>query len=317
MRHLHYIMPTLLVLWFVDQWLSHDRRVGWERNAMRGYEWRWTKADGRTVLVLGSSTTADWLGANYLAPLLDVSPNQVLDAHVNGCHQDCSHAIVRRAAREDRHFALTLVGINQFQQCDDLHPKRILQQHTLLPTRDVPRALALHAHGEQPLLAAGRLLGNALSGAYGDTLFLQSEWREELLGKPDPARAYRWYTTLPPPKRPPPFCDYAPERVAYKLAVTAAMLDDLGELSDDVVVVLLPDVSLSQLDDPVRAHAWQAHRAAHQELAAQRPFVTLIDLSEGGASRPADFTDGFHVSRRGKRAQQELFARELAAAGLP
>jgi hypothetical protein len=253
MRHLHYIMPTLLVLWFVDQWLSHDRRVGWERNAMRGYEWRWTKADGRTVLVLGSSTTADWLGANYLAPLLDVSPNQVLDAHVNGCHQDCSHAIVRRAAREDRHFALTLVGINQFQQCDDLHPKRILQQHTLLPTRDVPRALALHAHGEQPLLAAGRLLGNALSGAYGDTLFLQSEWREELLGKPDPARAYRWYTTLPPPKRPPPFCDYAPERVAYKLAVTAAMLDDLGELSDDVVVVLLPDVSLSQLDDPVRA----------------------------------------------------------------
>lgn len=317
MRLLHTLVPTLLALWFVDQWLSEDRRVGWERNAMRNFEWRWTKAEGRTVLVLGSSTTADWLDAKLLAPLLDVPPTQVLDAHVNGCHQDCAHAIVRRSAREERRFELAFYGVNQFQQCDDLHPKRILQQHTLLPTVDLPRALALHARGEQPLLAVGRLLGNALSGAYGDTNALQAEWREELLGEPDPEQAHRWYAPAPPPKAPPPFCGYAPERVAYKLAVTAAMLDDLGELSDRVVVVLLPDVSLSQLYDPVRAHAWQAHREAHRRLAEERPFVTLIDLGEGGAHEPRDFTDGVHTSRRGKRLQQRLFARKLAAAGLP
>ncbi len=315
MRHLLYIVPILLALWFVDQCLSRDRSVGWERNAMRGFQWHWTKADGRSVLLIGSSTAVDWLPPEYLAPLLGVSRHQILDAHVNGCHQDCAHAIVRRAALEQRHFKLTILGVNQFQQCDDLHPKRILQQHTLLPTRDWPRALALHARGEQPLLAAGRLLGNTLSGAYGDTAFLQSQWRDALLGPRNPKRAHRWYTAQAPTKAR-PFCDYAPARVAYKLAVTAALLDDLGEQSDRVVLVLLPDVSLSQLDDPSRRAAWEAHRAAHQQLAARRPFVTLIDLSNDGARLPADFKDGFHLSKRGIYLQQQLFARELAAAGL-
>jgi hypothetical protein len=317
MRHLLYIVPILLALWFIDQCLSNDRRVGWERNAMRGFEWRWTKADGRKILLLGSSTAVDWLPPGYLAPLLRVSQPQLLDAHVNGCHQDCAYAIVRRAVQEQRRFELAVFGVNQFQQCDDLHPKRSLQQHTLMPTRDLPRALALHARGEQPLLAAGRLLGNILSGAYGDTAFLQSQWREALLGSRDPRRAHRWYSARAPEKAPPPFCDYAPARVAYKLAVTAAMLDDLGRISERVVLVLLPDVSLSQLDEPGRAAAWEAHRAAHVRLAAQRPFVTLIDLSEGGAHEPADFSDGTHLSRRGIQIQQRLFAQKLAAAGWP
>lgn len=317
MRHLLYIVPTLLALWFVDQVLSRDRSVGWERNAMRGYEWRWTKADGRSVILLGSSTAVDWLTPEYLAPLLNVPRPQLLDAHVNGCHQDCAHAIVRRAAQEDRHYELAIVGVNQFQQCDDLHPKRILQQHTLLPTRDLPRALALHARGEQPLLAAGRFLGNTLSGAYGDTNFLQGEWRDELLGEHDPKQAHRWYTPIAPPRRAPPFCDYAPARVAYKLAVTAAMLDDLGALSDRVVLVLLPDVSLARLADPAVAEPWRRHREAHRKLAADRPHVTLIDLSDGGAREPADFTDGVHLSKRGMPIQQRLFAQELRAAGLP
>ena len=316
MRHLHYIVPTLLALWFLDQVLSRDRSVGWERNAMRGYEWRWTKADGRGVILLGSSTAVDWLTPEYLAPLLGVRQNQLLDAHVNGCHQDCAHAIVRRAVQEDRHFKLAIVGVNQFQQCDDLHPKRILQQHTLLPTRDLPAALARHARGEQPLLAAGRLLGNTLSGAYGDTNFLQGEWRDRLLGEHAPKQAHRWYTPVAPPRPPPPFCDYAPARVAYKLAVTEAMLDDLGQISDRVVLVLLPDISLSQ-PDPERAAAWSTHRERHQQIAASRPFVTLIDLSEGGAKDPADFKDGHHLSKRGRSIQQRLFARALAAAGLP
>ncbi|MBA3547943.1 MAG: SGNH/GDSL hydrolase family protein [Nannocystis sp.] len=317
MRHLLYIVPILLALWFVDQCLSRDRRVGWERNAMRGYEWRWTKADGRKVLLLGSSTAVDWLPPSYLAPLLRVDRDLLLDAHVNGCHQDCAWAIVRRAVQEQRRFELSVIGVNQFQQCDDLHPKRSLQLHTLMPTRDLPRALVLHAKGEQPLLAAGRLLGNILSGAYGDTAFLQTQWRDQLLGARDAKRAHRWYSAVAPARTPPPFCDYAPARVAYKLAVTGALLDDLGQISARVVLVLLPDVSLSQVDDPARVAAWNAHRAAHVELAATRPFVTLIDLSQGGAREPADFSDGTHLSRRGMTVQRQLFARELAAAGLP
>ena len=317
MRHLLYIVPILLALWFVDQCLSRDRRVGWERNAMRGYEWRWTKADGRKVLLLGSSTAVDWLPAHYLAPLLRVDREQVLDAHVNGCHQDCAWAIVRRAVLEQRRFELAVIGVNQFQQCDDLHPKRSLQLHTLMPTRDLPRALALQAKGEQPLLAAGRLLGNILSGAYGDTAFLQTQWRDALFGARDAKRAHRWYSAVAPTRTPPPFCDYAPARVAYKLAVTAALLDDLAGISKRVVLVLLPDISLSQQGEPGGRAAWEAHRAAHVELAAQRPFVTLIDLSQGGAREPGDFTDGTHLSRGGMAVQQKLFARELAAAGWP
>lgn len=316
MRHLLYVVPILLALWFVDQCLSRDRSVGWERNAIRGYQWRWTKADGKTVLLLGSSTAVDWLSFDYLAPLLRVPKDRLLDAHINGCHQDCAHAIVRRAAQEGRRFSLTILGVNQWQQCDDLHPKRILQQHTLLPTRDLPRALALHARGEQPLLAAGRLLGNTLSGVFGDTAFLQGQWREALLGRRDPKQAHRWYGPRAPAPAPPPFCDYAPERVAYKLAVTAALLDDLGALSKRVVLVLLPDVTLSQQGQPERLAAWEAHRAAHHELAASRPFVTLIDLTREGARLPADFADGVHLSKPGRALQQRLFARELAAAGV-
>lgn len=317
MRHLHYIVPILLALWFLDQVLSRDRSVGWERHAIRGFEWRWTKADGRDVILLGSSTAVDWLTPDYLAPLLHVQRGELLDAHVNGCQQDCAHAIVRRAVQDQRRYKLAIFGVNQYQQCDDLHPKRILQQHTLLPTRDLPAALARHARGEQPLLAAGRFLGNTLSGAYGDTESLRDEWRARLFGKLDPKKAHRWYTPVPPNRPPPPFCDYAPDHVAYKLAVTRALLDDLGTLSDRVVLVLLPDISLSNLTDPQRIAAWQTHREVHRQIAAERPFVTLIDLSDGGAKDPADFKDGHHLSKRGVAVQQALFARSLAAAGLP
>jgi len=314
MRHLLYIVPTLLALWFLDQWLSRDRTVGWERNAIRGYEWRWTKADGKRVALFGSSTAVDWLPARFVARLLGVKEDEVLDAHINGCHQDCTHAVVRRAVLEGRRFEATFFGVNLFQQCDDLHPKRILQQQTVLPTRDLPLALGLYLRAEQPLQAMGRFLGNTLSGAYGDTAALQAQWRRDWLGAPRPGDAHRWYSARAPAKRPPPFCDYAPEHVAYKLAVTGALLDDLGTISGRVYLLLLPDVTLSMLDEPGRREAWEAHRAAHRALAASRPFVRLIDLSVDGASEPADFSDGFHLSRRGVMRQQRLLTRELQAA---
>lgn len=314
MRHLLYIVPVVFALWFLDQQLSRDRTVGWERNAIRGYEWRWTRADGKRVALFGSSTAVDWMPPKYVAGLLSVPADEVLDAHINGCQQDCTHAVVRRAVLERRRFEAAFFGVNLFQQCDDGHPKRILQQQTLLPTRDLPIALRLYMRGEQPLQAIGRYLGNTLSGAYGDTAYLQAQWREQLLGAPRPTQAHRWIGPQAPPDRPPPFCDYTPERVAYKLAVTAALLDDLGDISDRVYLLLLPDVTLSMLAEPGRSEAWQAHRAAHQALVASRPFVRLIDLSQGGAHLPADFKDGFHLSRRGVQIQQRLLAEHLQAA---
>ncbi len=311
MRHLLYIVPTLLALWFLDQVLSRDRSAGWERNAIRGFEWRYVKADGKTVGLFGSSTAVDWLPPEYVGDLLGVPRQRILDAHINGCHQDCAHAVVRRAVQDRRRFEVAFFGVNQFQQCDDLHPKRILQQHSVLPTRDLPLALGLHLRGEQPLLAWGRFLGNALSGAYGDTEILRNDAREAWLGPQNPKQAHRWHTRAPPAKAPPPFCDYEPAHVAYKLAVTAALLDDLGALSDRVYLMLLPDITLSLLDEPGRRDAWEAHRAAHRALAEARPFVTLIDLSEGGAHEPADFSDGFHLSPRGIKLQQRLLARLL------
>jgi hypothetical protein len=314
MRHLLYIVPTVFALWFLDQYLSRDRTVGWERNAIRGYEWRWTKADGKRVALFGSSTAVDWLPPKFVSELMSVPREEVLDAHINGCHQDCTHAVVRRALLEQRSFDTAFFGVNLFQQCDDGHPKRILQQQTLLPTRDLAIAARLYMRGEQPLQALGRYLGNTLSGAYGDTAYLQSQWREQLLGKPKPEQAHRWIGPHAPAEAPPPFCDYAPERVAYKLAVTAALLDDLGRISQRVYLLLLPDVTLSMLDEPGRREAWEAHRAAHRALAETRPFVRLIDLSQDGASQPEDFKDGFHLSRRGVQIQQRLLTRHLQGA---
>ncbi len=305
-------------LWRLDRWLSEDRQVGWERHAITGFETRWAAGHAAAkVAVFGSSTSVDWLPAQRLAHQFGVHPHEVLDAHINGCHQDCTYGSLRRVLPEAPRLQVAIFGTNLYQLCEDHHSKRGLQHYTLWPLEDLPRLFGLYRHAERPLEAVGRYAGNVLSGVYGDADAVQRKLRELTLGpRPSSKVAQRWIRREPPAKVP-PYCDYSPDAVAFKIAVTGALLDDLGTIADTVYLLLLPDISLeAEAEDPATAAAWAAHRAAHRELAASRPFVQLIDLSRGGAGRHGDFTDGFHLSPRGIRRQQALLYRELRARGV-
>lgn len=316
LRHALYVVPVLVALWYLDSTVSKERTVGWERNGVRDARKRWSTGRGREAVLLGSSTSVDWLRPGHVERLLRLPGGSVVDAHINGCHQGCTFAEVRRLLHEKRHYRRAFYGTNQFQICEFEHSKRVLQQEMMIPTEDVPDLFSLYLHADQPLGYMARFVGMRLSGVYGDTLFLQGEWSEAVFGEPRKGRQHLWYSEKGPPAAPWPWCDYEAGRVAYKVAVSRALFRDLRRLADQVIVMLLPDENLSREDPEIEA-AWDKHRALHRRMVSELPGVTLVDLSRpGGARKPGHFKDGFHVNVEGARLQQALLEKELRGAGV-
>jgi len=319
---LRLVGPLLLLvtaLWVADALLSRDRTVGWERNTVRNALNRVHTAKDARVAILGSSTSADWLPNAFAAQTLGRKAGEVVDAHLNGCHQPCTWSEVQGLLAQGRHYDVAFFGTNLFQQCEFVSPKRQLQDEMLLPTASIPAAFALYARAEDPLGYVARFLGVKLSGAYGDTGFLQDEWRKATLGAPSPTDAWRWARSTPPPPGGTHDCSYDDDAIAYKTAVTGALLDDLRALADVTYLMLLPD-DLLTTGTPAQLAAWTKHRALHAALAEARPWVRLVDLSTGlpglpGARRREDFRDGVHVSPAGLKAQQALFTARMLALG--
>jgi hypothetical protein len=240
-------------------------------------------------------------------------PQEVVDAHINGCHQDCTWAQVRRLLAEGRHFQSAVFGTNQFQLCEHAHSKRVLHQRMLVPVRDVGALLVRYGRAAEPMTYAARFFGGALLESYADTAVLQRRWANAAFGAPRAQAAHRWVRPTSPPRGEPLLCAYGPGDVDYKQGFSAALLDDLGRLSDVVYLLLLPDESL-ELNEP-RVHiAWAKHRALHRALVAGRAQVALVDLATGeGARARSHFRDGVHVNSEGARLQRALFQRLIAA----
>ncbi len=317
MRHLLYIIPVLCGLWMWDNSLSLDRYAGWERNSVRNSMIRWDRGKRAKVAIFGSSTSKDWLPVTLAARVTGVGARDVLDAHVNGCHQGCTWSSVRKLLQRERHYEAVFFATNLFQMCEELHSKRVLQHQMMLPAQDVPRLFGLYAHADQPLTYVGRYVGMTLSGAYGDTAALQRWLREDLFGEPKRGRTHLWARPdRPPSSKKTMSCRYRPADVAYKAAVSAALLDDLTRLADHVFLLLLPDPTAAS-DDPEHQRRWVLHRALHQELADARPAVTLIDLVTDGVVEQKDFRDAIHLHRRAMPRQQKLFEARMEAAGWP
>ena len=320
--HVRLIGPVLLLLcglWLTDTLLSEDRTVGWERNTVRNGLHRVHAGKDARVVLLGSSTSADWLPNPYLAKVLGRKVEDVVDAHMNGCHQPCTWAEVRQMLARGRRYQIAFFGTNLFQQCEFAHSKRQLQDELLLPTSDLPRAFAIYAHAELPLDYLGRFFAVKASGVYGDSGFLQDQWRKAILGAPKPNDTWRWAKTQGPKPAGTHGCGYDDDEIAYKTAVTEALLDDLRELAEISYFMLLPDDLLTE-GTPAQQAAWEKHRALHTALVDARPWVRLVDLSTGlpglpGARRREDFKDGTHVSPAGLKAQQALFEARLKTLG--
>lgn len=316
MRHLLYIIPTLIALWLVDNALSDDRRVGWERNSVRNATTRWERLPKARVALFGSSTSKDWLPVTLAAKVTGVSARDVVDAHINGCHQGCTWATIRQMKARGQRYEIAFFGTNLFQLCEEAHSKRVMQQQMQLPATDVPLAFTKYLHADQPLRYMGRFVGMGFSGAYADTAPIQRALGEGLFGKTDDRKAHRWYRAEAPVDPKLLTCRYEPEDVAYKRAMTEALLDDLGEMSERVFLMLLPDRTLA-LDDPEFRERWRRHLAMHREIAAARPWVTIVDLIDGGVSDPAKYRDGFHLKPNGMIEQRALFERRMAELGWP
>lgn len=315
-RHLLYILPTLAALWLIDNALSQDRRVGWERNSVRNATERWERQPKARVAIFGSSTSKDWLPVTLAAQVTGVERRDVVDAHINGCHQDCTWATIRQLRQRGQKYEIAFFGTNLFQLCEEAHSKRVMQQKMQTPSGDVPRLFALYLHADQPLRFMARFIGMGFSGAYADTAPIQRAMTESLFGKGEPRQAHRWYRDKAVVDPNLLSCGYSPDEVAYKRAMSEALLDDLGEMSERVFLMLLPDRTLA-LEDPEHVERWRRHLAMHHELAAARPWVTVIDLVTGGVSDPAQFRDGFHLKPKGMTAQRALFEQRMAEAGWP
>ncbi len=304
----------LLGLWVIDGWLTKDGYAGWERNSVRNSERRWDPRPKAGAVILGSSTSKDWLPASLVERLLGLPRGQVVDAHINGCHQGCTWAEVRRMLQRGHHYDVAFFGTNAFQLCEFAHSKRVLQQALMVPRVDVPRLFGIYAHAEQPLQYVGRFVGMQISQAYGDTAWVQGEFLRRLAGPGKRGQSHRWARPRGPAGEAPPTCDFDDDAIALKRAFSEGLLDDLQQLADHVYLMLLPDRTLGD-PEPIRRAAWEKHVALHRALADAREGVTLIDLVTDGVTDVRKYRDGFHLNNRGIPDQQRLFEARLRAVG--
>jgi hypothetical protein len=334
-RVLTFVLPILCALWMTDRWLSDDGTVGWERNSIRNSLDRWENRTHQRVAIMGSSTSKDWLPGGFLAKTLGVKRGSVVDAHINGCHQGCTWASVRRMQQrhdikrcrwrgekrceppKKKRFDAVFFGTNLFQMCEDGHSKRVLQHRMLLPTEDIPALMGIYGHARHGLRHAGRFFGMQMSEAYGDTRALRDYWGRKWIGSSKRGQEHRWLRKTSPKKEKDVLsCSYEPADVALKLRFTEALLDDLKYLSHKTYLMILPDRSLT-LTDPVHRERWRKHRAAHSVLVASRPWVHLIDLTSGGVRHASQFRDGFHIKKSSYSIQQNLLKSRLKSLGIP
>lgn len=314
MKKALYIIPFIVGVWYLDNVASKDRTVGWERNSVFDARKRLKASKARNTILLGSSTSVDWLRPKMVEKLFRLSSGTVVDAHVNGCHQGCTFSQVKGLLKKRKHYKRAFYGTNEFQICEEDHSKRIMQHQMMLPVEDLPELFAQYSQAQQPLRNIARYFGITLSSVYGDTNFLQRQWSHKLIGAPRRGRDHRWYKKKRKRTMKEHWCDYSPDKVAYKLSLSKALYGSMLRLADDVFILLLPDQTLSD-KDPEKKRVWQLHRKSHQQIADSDEHLHLIDLSQGGAHLPRHFRDGYHLSGEGTRIQQTLLAKLLEEKG--
>ena len=96
-----------------------------------------------------------------------------------------------------------------------------------------------------------------------------------------------------------------------KVAFTEALLDDARILASRTYLMLLPDRTISESDPDFKAR-WAQHRALHEKIAEERPWVDLIDLTDGQIKKRSHFRDGFHLKKSSMHLQRRLFDRKLS-----
>lgn len=288
------VAATLALLFVVDDRLSEGRRGGGERKIVLSTMERVDANTDATIFTFGCSTR---LNDQVLSEALNVPRASILDGHMGGCHQGCSFAEVRRLLAQGRRFERAFFAYNLFEACEHDHSKRTLQAQLMLPVDDTPLLFEHYLRAKKPARLITRFAGATISGAYADTNFVRRELSVALFGKPDAKNAHRWVRESAPAKESwSPSCDFAPADTRLKVALTDALLADMGTLSKRSTLVLLPDRTVTE---PEHADRWALYRAQGRALVEKNPHVELLDLSEQGELTWDHFRDGAHLNKKG------------------
>jgi hypothetical protein len=313
------VLATLLLL---DRTLAPDGEKGSEYGLLQRQARRLEGERNASVLVLGQSTTGQWLTPRNLGKILRRPARSVLDGHLSGCHPDCSYAEVRKLVADGRHFRETFFGVNLFTLCEGEARRRVASELLTLPLEDTWLMARHYWHAEQPTEFLGSMAALLVSHGYRDPEFVQRRVFGELMsprGKPSLWIEQRRVDAIAnrgrhPKKKPQPdrSCSLEPEDIGFKMSVLDALIADLSALSDHTYLLALPDRTLrDRSSNPEMARRWTRFVTLLREVAASRPGVELLDLATDGPSKSSHYRDSFHLSPAGIRYQNRALKRAL------
>lgn len=316
MRRVHRIALGLVLasLVLLDRMLAPDGDKGSEYGLLQRQTQRLESGRDASVLVLGQSTTGQWLTPPNLGRILRQPARSVLDGHLSGCHPDCSYAEVRKLIADGRHFRETFFGVNLFTLCEGESRRRVASELLTLPIQDTWLMARHYWHAKQPTQFLGSMAALFMSHGYRDPDFVQRRVLGDLMSpraQPSLWMEQKHVDAIASggrgPKKKPQrdrSCSLEPADIGFKMSVLEALVSDISTLSDHTYLLALPDRTLRDRGtSPEMARRWTRFVTLLRDVAASQPGVEVLDLATDGPAKSHHYRDSFHLSPAGIRYQ--------------
>lgn len=314
---------VLVALFALDRRLGPRIGKGSEYGLLQNQTKRLTTKPNAKVLVLGQSTTGQWLTPSNLSHLLQVPASKILDGHLSGCQPDCTYAEVRRLLADKRHFDETFFGVNLYTLCEGETRRRVASELVTLPPSDTFTLASHYWDAEEPTRYFGALTALSISKAYLDPEFAQRQLTSRWINpkrRPEHWIDEQYVDQLAlgtKPKRATGTtkdrsCSLGEDEIAFKLGILDSLLTDLEQLSGRTYLMALPDRSLVKTKtDPETARRWTKFITLMHDAAKSHPKVILLDVASPGPRTRHHYRDSFHLTGGGMVHQNRVLVRLL------
>lgn len=314
---------VLVALFALDRQLGPRSGKGSEFGLLENQTKRLATKPKAKVLILGQSTTGQWLTPGNLSHLLGVPTSKILDGHLSGCQPDCTYAEVRRLLAEKRHFKEAFFGVNLYTLCEGESRRRVASQLVTLPLADTFTLANHYWNTEEPTRYFGALAALSISRAYLDPDFVQRQLTGAWI---DPrARSNYWMDegfvdqlarggkplrqNVPTKDR---SCALGDDEIAFKKSILESLLGDLEQLSDRTYLMALPDRSLVKTrTDSETARRFTKFVELMRDAASSHPKIKFLDLASPGPRARSHYRDAFHLTGAGMIHQNRVLIRAL------
>lgn len=314
---------VLVALFALDRQLGPRSGKGSEYGLLENQTKRLVTKPKAKVLILGQSTTGQWLTPSNLGHLLGIPASKILDGHLSGCQPDCTYAEVRRLLAEKRHFKEAFFGVNLYTLCEGESRRRVASEVVTLPLADTFTLANHYWNTEEPTRYFGALAALSVSKAYLDPDFVQRQlfgawidpkahsdyWMDQ--GIVDQLALGRRPQRLNRPTRD-RSCALEDDEIAFKMSIIESLLTDLEQLSDRTFLMALPDRSLVKTSkDPETARRWTKFVELMRKVTSTHPKVTFLDVASPGPRMRSQYRDSFHLTGTGMVHQNRVLVRLL------